>query len=410
VTNRASRWHFRSERFRSERFVVGRKLLSKQPNIATCPDTLIGIAAGLDAIVISADEVLIQYGSRSSPSELLRDTHLESTLGLFFARVSREPITLGALLAGFPAEHRASIEILAFDLLQRGILTDVRSSPVEQYLGFMFTGESDLAEKSVSIVGTGPIGARVSHSLLQHGVGRLTLLDNREPDEFWREALPLGLATPEPAKKFEDTTSAVLCSYLLEAGHTGVQYLSESLDALGVESAVSASDLTILALEQPDIRLSYLVNRCSMKTGKPWLLAIIDGNNGAIGPLFLPPETACYNDYRVLSEAASSNTLIDRRYREHVLERGAGSYFPGLPAYADLVSAYASLAAVHFLLRGASFALGRAVSFDFDRMLLDVEDVLKLPRCPLCGSQRAPYQPPFSADVVTKTDRVPERR
>jgi hypothetical protein len=74
-----------------------------------------------------------------------------------------------------------------------------------------------------------------------------------------------------------------------------------------------------------------------------------------------------------------------------------------LPVYAEIVAGYATLAVVHFLVRGASFALGRVLTLDFDRMLIDVEDVLKLPRCPVCGRERSAYQPAFSAEIVTRS-------
>jgi hypothetical protein len=46
-------------------------------------------------------------------------------------------------------------------------------------------------------------------------------------------------------------------------------------------------------------------------------------------------------------------------------------------------------------MRGTSHLLGRVMAIDFDGMRIDVEDVLKLPRCPVCAASRAPYRPPF---------------
>jgi bacteriocin biosynthesis cyclodehydratase domain-containing protein len=165
---------------------------------------------------------------------------------------------------------------------------------------------------------------------------------------------------------------------------------------------VGASELTIVAFEQPSLRLSHLVNRVCIRDRKPWLHVTIDGNFGSVGPLFLPVETACYNDYRTLVEAATPNAEMARQYRRHIRHRGATSFFPGLPAHAEIAAGLASLAAVHFLVRNTSFAVGRVVTIDFDRLLLDVEDVLKMPRCPVCGWERSAFQPPFSAEVVTK--------
>jgi hypothetical protein len=116
----------------------------------------------------------------------------------------------------------------------------------------------------------------------------------------------------------------------------------------------------------------------------------------------VPGVTACYNDFRTLADAADASPLMARVYRNHAVRRGATTFSPGLPAHAEIMSGFVSLAAVHHLLMGTSYLLGRALTIGFDRMTLDVEDVLKLPRCPVCGRLRSAYQPPFSAEVVTR--------
>jgi bacteriocin biosynthesis cyclodehydratase domain-containing protein len=366
-------------------------------------ETLLSIAEGLDLVLISDDEVLVQFGTRSYPSELLRDVDLTGILGKLTARLLKGPANLSELLSDLRAEDQAEARLLIDDLLQRGILTDILTSPVEQYLRYSFTGESRLAECSVSLLGTGPIGVRLAHSLLQHGIGRITLLDDRKADDLWHTFLPLG---PECDRAADRATNVILRDRLLAAGYTSVESPDAKFDTTGVEAAVARSDFIVVAFEQPDLRLAHLVNRFCIRDRKPWLLATIDGNFGLVGPLFLPIHTACYNDYRTLSDAATPSKQMARKHRQHILRRGAGSFFPGLPAYAEIVAGYASLAIVHFLLRDSSFALGRVLTIDFDRMLIDVEDVLKLPRCPVCGAEKSAYQPPFSAEVTTRFSKT----
>ncbi len=367
------------------------------------PDMLLRISEGLDLILISDNEVLVQFGTRSYPSELLRDTDLTGILGRLTSRLLQGPVKLSDLLLGLRTEAQAEARILISDLLQSGILTDVQKSPVEQYLHYTFTGESRLAERSVSLLGTGPIGVRLAYSLLQHGIGRITLLDDRKADNLWYSFLPLG---PNLSSPNGSPTHVILQDRLLAAGYTGVESLDVQLDTVGVEAAVTRSDFIILALEQPDLRLAHLVNRFCIRDRKPWLLTTIDGNFGLVGPLFLPVHTACYNDYRTLADAAIPSPEMARRYHQHFLQRGARSFFPGLPAYAEIVAGYASLAIVHFLVRNSSFALGRVLTMDFDRMLIDVEDVLKLPRCPVCGGEKSAFQAPFSAEIVTLSSAI----
>jgi len=125
-----------------------------------------------------------------------------------------------------------------------------------------------------------------------------------------------------------------------------------------------------------------------------------EGNFGLVGPLFLPIHTACYNDYQVLAEAATPSPAIARKHRQYIEHRAVGSFFPGLPAYAEILAGFSALAVVNFLLHGTSFALGRVMVMDFDRMAIEVEDVLKLPRCPVCSREKSAYRRPFSPDLM----------
>lgn len=363
-------------------------------------DPLLGIAAGLDLVLLSADEVLVQFGARSTPSELLRDADLTGVLGRVIGRLQEGPASRGALLAHLAPPEREEAAALIDDLLARGYVSDVRRSPVEQYLGYTYTGDTALADRRVGVLGVGPIGARLALGLLQHGIGRLHLLDDRPADRIWRSLLPIPAS--EPDQPPDARVDALWRDRLCAAGYGEVEALAGGRDVAGVETAVAAAELVVVASEQPDLRFAHLVNRVCLRERTPWLLATIDGNRGVIGPLFLPPHTACYNDFRTLADAATPSPEMAARHRRQVLRRGAGSFFPGLPAYADLTASYAALAVVQYLLRGGCFALGRALTIDFDRMLIDVEDVLKLPRCPVCGRENAAAQPPFSGEVATR--------
>lgn len=349
---------------------------------------VLAIADGLDLVLISADEVLIQFGLRSRPSELLRDQDVSGLLGRVVGRLLRGPAAVEELVEQAGAGHAGDARALLADLLERGVLANTATSPIDQYLRYTFTGEPTLAGRQVAILGAGPLGARVAQSLTQHGLPGLALLDDRRVDAAWHAYAPFGPNGATGGQRADQALAARLgaSARVLEAG----------LDAAGIEQAVAGAHLVVLALEQPDLRTAHLVNRFALRERTPWLLATIDGNLGLVGPLFLPPETACYNDYRTLAFAATPNRGMARKHREHVLrERGTGTFFAGLPVYADLVAGHAALAAVHFLLRGTCFALGRVMVIDFDRMQIDVEDVLRLPRCPVCGAQKPAYRPPL---------------
>jgi bacteriocin biosynthesis cyclodehydratase domain-containing protein len=352
--------------------------------------TELGVAAGLDLVLISDDEVLIQFGLRSRPSELLRDQEVSGLLGRTIGRILRGPVTVGELLAQARPDQQSDTRALLADLVERGVLTDINSSPVEQYIRYTFTGQPHLADGRIALLGAGPLGARVAHALVQQGLAGLTLLDDRPLDASWRAYAPFGRNDNHDGVRADVALSASLGA--------PARALPAGLDAAGIEAAVTEADLTVLALEQPDLRTAHLVNRYAIRERKPWLLATIDGNFGLVGPLFVPVETACYNDYRTLAFAATPNRGMARKHREQLLaRRGTGSFFAGLPSYVEIVAGHTSLAALHYLLRGSCFALGRVLVIDFDNMQIDVEDVLKLPRCPVCGTQKSAYRPPVTA-------------
>jgi len=116
-------------------------------------ETLLVAAGGLDLVFISDDELLIQFGIRSRPSELLRDADLTGILQKTVGRLLQAPMTLDDLLAGLEAGQQAEGRELLGDLIARGIVTDVRRTPVQQYLGYTLTGESSLEGRTVGRIG-----------------------------------------------------------------------------------------------------------------------------------------------------------------------------------------------------------------------------------------------------------------
>lgn len=372
----------------------------RSPTRALGDDTRVQLAEGLDLVILSENEVLVQFGTRSYPSELLRDTDLKSTVGIIAARLQRGPASVGDLVLSVSETEQPDTRQLIEDLVERGILTKTSTSPVDQYIRYTFEGHSSLAAMSVSVIGAGPVAARIALTLLQHGLGRLLLLDERPVDDLWYGNAFFGAAR---ADERTQRCHAVLCTRLRELGYP-VHAIDGGFDVAGIEAAVAAADAVIVALEQPSVTLPHLVNRVCVRDQKPWLLAAIDGNLGLAGPLFVPPETACYNDFRTLADAATPSPKMARRHRDHIRLR-AGSFFTGLPAYAEIVAGHAALAMVHFLLRGTSFAVGRVLTVDFDRMVIATENVLRLPRCPVCGSHKSSYRPSVPAAVALGEQR-----
>ncbi len=97
-------------------------LVSRPPDLDT--DAVLGVAEGLDLVLISDDEVLIQFGLRSRPSELLRDQDVSGLLGRTIGRVLQGSATVGELLAQARPGQEGDARALLVDLIERGILTN----------------------------------------------------------------------------------------------------------------------------------------------------------------------------------------------------------------------------------------------------------------------------------------------
>jgi bacteriocin biosynthesis cyclodehydratase domain-containing protein len=318
---------------------------------ALTDDVELAVAAGIDLVLLSRDEVLVQHGTRSRPSDLFRDDELTGLLGQLVEALRSAPVAVATVVDAVAPEQQSEARRVIEELFELGILVDVRRDLVEQYLAHTFEGETAFDARRVALVGRGKLGARIGSILAEHGLDDVEILEpGFEPD-------------------------------LLRAG---------------IESA----HLTIVASDRFELALSQLVNRVCLQGRRPWLFAALDGNRGLVGPLFLPPYTACFNDYWTLVAATTPSPVMASAYRRRTRTRSDDGSFPGLPVFADITAGHAALAAIHFLVRDTSFAVGRQVAVDFDTLRIDVEDVLKLPRCPVCGPARSAARPVFAPEVA----------
>jgi thiazole/oxazole-forming peptide maturase SagC family component len=356
-------------------------------------------AGGLDVVILNANEVLVQFGTRSLPAELFRDPTRRGLLGPMMSAFVAGPADLSTILAGADETGRRELEQIFRELVEKGILARVSSSPIDQYLAYTFTGESSLKSAAVNVIGAGPLGARIARSLVQHGVGKITLMDDRIMDH---------LPQPPPAGSAATASAAGQRAGdhlfdLLGGAADGVEVISSpKLSVAQLTASIDAHQLTIVAFEQRSLTMAHLVNRICLKANKPWIVASVDGNFGLAGPLFNGRDAACYNCYEALSDSTIASRHMARHYRRHVLQRGTGSFVSGLPVFADIVAGYVSLAALHFLLGKACFLEGRILNVNFDRMILNTEDILKLPRCPVCADLNPVRAPAFDPDVLIR--------
>lgn len=340
------------------------------------------VSSGLSVIIIDEDEVIVKSGVRSSPSIILRDTDRKGILGPLLRKLLESTMSIRDLFNVLEDAHRNDASTLVKDLIDRGIISRVSESPVEQYLGYLFKGSSRLSDFTVTIAGTGVLGTEIAVDLLSSGIGNLVLYDGRQVKDsdksFFRRYCEVNKDTITFAQASE--------SYLKRLGYKNIRSVTRSFDDnAAIKKAIGPSDFLVVSFDVPNPRLYYQFNRAALQYKKMWMISTVDGHQGHIGPTFVPFYTACYADYELQVQAVMSRLETHRYYTNHLHLKGLTMSFSGLPSYAKIIAGMTSLSIIHQLLRNYSFTNGRTIVLDFNDMQYDAQDIHRFPRCPFCN-------------------------
>jgi bacteriocin biosynthesis cyclodehydratase domain-containing protein len=122
-------------------------------------------------------------------------------------------------------------------------------------------------------------------------------------------------------------------------------------------------------------------NETALRTGAPWLAVLpFDGRFAAIGPLFVPGETACYECYRI---RRASNLAYPEEF--WALEREPRRA-PNAPALVSTVAGLAAIVAVRWLVERDASLPGILVALELGGLpTLTAHHVYRVPRCPACS-------------------------
>jgi len=161
---------------------------------------------------------------------------------------------------------------------------------------------------------------------------------------------------------------------------------SASLDGYGV-----GADLLVAAPAAEEVKeLAGLNARC-LREATPWLVLLpTEGRFAAIGPLYVPGQTACHACYLLRRGATSGYEqeflLLERQPTRAPMPAAAGTIAAGIAALICL----RWLGARDPALPGAFYALELQGTLALTR-----HRVLRVPRCPVCGAPPAPPSPWF---------------
>lgn len=167
------------------------------------------------------------------------------------------------------------------------------------------------------------------------------------------------------------------------------------------ERAVAEADFVVCASESPRKSLAERTNEAAYDAKTPWLNVQLIGFDGILGPLVVPGDTACYECF---AERFYSNVPQTERYRTMT---SAGNGSPrSLPSFARTLAGLGATDVLNYLSDGIGFTAGRIVHHDFFDLSVEPNDVLRLPRCTVCGADPITDEQQRHVTMEQLVDRV----
>ena len=346
------------------------------------------------------DEILVKHGFRSRFSTLLRDDARTGLLALVL-RAFREPSTLADLeSSGVVSPARLTdASSLIQQLASQKVLVQPTDYLPQVYLSMRFgdAGVAALEPATVGIVGCGYLGSRIAGVLAGVRVARMILLDDRVARREDAVYFDCANRLVEPGTAFAQVTARALN----DVGYTNVSPVIGPLhDDAGLATLFDQCGFVLVALERYSPTVLHAANRAALAAGRPWMSVYFDGSEAVIGPLYVPGDTACYNEFEIQNEASIARQDDYHVYKESLAPPEASIGEPRvpdpvLPPFLSIASGWATTAAIPFLAGAKSFLLEQAVHIDFERATIDRQNILRLPRCPACAPARPGYRHTF---------------
>ena len=350
----------------------------------------------LKFIFCGENEILVLHGMRSKFNQTIRDEGRTHLLGRVLRRLA-SPASLQDLQEQkvIGEEELEDAEELLTALSSQGFLSPANENPIASYLNAVIGGDKALDNICIGIVGAGYLGSRVAEELAKIEVGQMQVLDDRRIERVAVDKAQFNLSPThiEKGRPYVECLEA----HLLDIGFDRLGVLKESYnnqDAL--EILLDSSNFIVATSEVFSSHFFHTLDLAALSAEKPWMSAFMDGSQACIGPIYVPGETCCYNEFEIQSEATLSIQRSEYyTYKEEMSKSGLYSHQFAFPPYASIAAGFVAGAASSFLLSGKSSLIGRCFRINFEKPYVDYEEILKLPRSPTSVDVRNGYRQIF---------------
>lgn len=308
---------------------------------------------------ISENEIELRVGPFAGAKHTIKDSDGDGSIGELLDYIDGRH-TVSEILDAFDADQREEIHTLIVTLLEKEALVDVRDRDPDRLWSYstLASRVSDdeierLRTTTVGVVTRGRIGTMVASDLAETGVDEVHVLD------------------------IEGSQRSAI-----ESREAITQYTGD------IESLVSTVDYVVYADNSPGMETAKTVNEHAVETGTPLTLGQVMGVEGIVGPTITPDKSPCLQC--LLDRWRMNQSTVDSY--EAFIESSTTSQQVHLPAHSRLVSGLLSKEATAQLLTGHGYVVGRTLDVDLVSMDFETNEILKMPRCDVCGASGDDWQ------------------
>lgn len=305
-------------------------------------------------IQLDENTIHIRAGPWTGPVYTITDIDEDDVITQLLSLIDGET-AVDDIFASFDESQRGEVARVLLALAEKHAAYDAEAADGPMYSHLMLKTEFGqrerrrLDEQSVLVVDDSRMGEYVVEDLLEVGIDRVAYADLRD------RGPPRGVGDAD--------------------GYSAV-------DADDLYDSIDAADFVVVTTDGPSAVLQE-VNEHAIDTETPWVVGQIRGFDGIVGPAIFPGETACYECFhqRMLSNVTNIPAYSEFEDRQSDDDLAVA----GLPMFSRAIAGYLSLDLLHLLAFGIGYTSGRVVTVNSLDLSMEVNEVLKLPRCDACG-------------------------
>lgn len=244
--------------------------------------------------------------------------------------------------------------------------------------------QAKLERATVTVVGTGGVGAPLALALAGTRVGMLRCVDALRVTPADTYLAPVFSSSDVGALRVTVMAGRIQAAAPQTQVTTNVNPLESDAD---VAQAVRGSDFVVCCLDAAQSSLIYKLNRVCLAEKIRWSSCSATGMEVIVGPTVVPGETPCYMCYRMRAVACAEDPEADfafQRLLDHRKQDDSGRR-ENLNVAAGIASNLLGLEVVK-LVSGVmpSPTVGRIVVVDLVDLSMRKHVVLRKPWCPAC--------------------------